>query len=329
MLTIGNLKLALPLIVSPMAGITDLPFRRLNHRYGCELAFTEMINVRSLGYKSKKTFAMLQTSPDDAPLGVQLVGCEEKYITRGMDILKKFKYDCIDFNAACPQKKIVRRGEGAALLKDPKKLRTLLKLIVKHANVPVTVKIRSGWDNADTVRDIALYAQDAGINALFIHGRTKEQGYSGRVDYAAIQAVKRAVNIPVIANGDIFSAALAKKMLEETGVDAVAMARGILGNPWLIKEISEYVLHNRIVPRPDSDTITSTMREHLSLIMECYDERIGIVLFRKFFAWYTKGFHGVRPLRLKSCYAKTMADMQNLIDEFSAISQENLIAHAP
>jgi len=236
MLKIGNLKLKSNLILAPMAGITDLPFRMLNRKFGCELAFIEMLNSRSVGHKSRRTLQMLSTDPKDRPLGVQILGCEEQFILKALDVLKNHKFDILDFNAACPAKKVVRRGEGAALLKEPKKLQRLLKLVVKNSKVPVTVKIRSGWDkDSVNAKEVALYAQDAGISGLFIHGRTKLQAYSGNVDYEIIRKVKKALDIPVIASGDIFNRELIKKMLKETGCDGVTVARGALGNPWIFK----------------------------------------------------------------------------------------------
>ena len=170
MLNIGKLKLKSNLILSPMAGITDLPFRLLCRRFGAELAFVEMINCRSISYKSRKTKRMLSSLAEDKPLGMQILGCEEQYILRSLEVLRGYEFDLLDFNAACPTKKVVRRGEGAALLQDPKKFARILKLIVKHAWLPVSVKIRAGWDKASVnAKEIALLAQDCGINALFLH----------------------------------------------------------------------------------------------------------------------------------------------------------------
>ena len=181
---------------------------------------------------------MLHGDPKDRPLGVQLLGCEPKYIMTALDVLKKYQFDILDFNAACPEKKVTKRVEGASLLKDPKKLNLLLKILVKNSEVPVTVKIRAGWDGDSlNAKEVALYAQDAGIKALFIHGRTKEQGYSGTVNYQVISQVKKALDIPVIASGDILSPELAKKMFDETNCDGLLVARGSLGNPWAYRQI--------------------------------------------------------------------------------------------
>lgn len=314
MLKIGRLKLKSNLILAPMAGVTDLPFRMLNRKFGCELAFAEMINCRSVGHKSKRSLQMLSTGLKDKPLGVQILGCEEQFILKALDVLKNHKFDILDFNAACPAKKVVRRQEGAALLKEPKKLQRLLRLVVKNSPVPVTVKIRSGWDS-DSVnaKEAALFAQDAGISALFIHGRTKLQGYSGNVDYRIIRKVKEALDIPVIASGDIFTPELIKKMFDETGCDGVTIARGALGNPWIFKESSEFLKRGRAPARPGINVIADTMIEHLNSCVDFYGERNGVVIFRKFFGWYTKGFCKIRPLREKSSRAKTAEDMLNII----------------
>ena len=297
-----------------MAGISDLPFRMLNRGFGAELAFVEMINCRSISHKSKRTENMLSPGPKEKPLGVQILGCEEKFILKALDVLSKYKFDLIDFNAACPAKKVVRRGEGASLLKEPKKINRLLKLIVKNSKLPVTAKIRIGWDK-DSInsREVALYAQDAGIKALFVHGRTKAQGYSGGVDYKAISLAKKAIDIPLIASGDILSAQLAKKMFDETGADGLAIARGSLGNPWIFKEITEYLKKGKVILKPSVEKVIKVMIEHLDASVAFYGERNGVIIFRKFFGWYTKGIRSIRPLREKSSRVKTKEEMAGII----------------
>jgi len=314
MLKIGNLKLKSNLILAPMAGITDLPFRMLCRRFGAELAFVEMINCRSISHKSRKTQSMLSTSTEDKPLGVQVLGCEEKYILKALDVLRDYKFEILDFNAACPAKKVVHRGEGAALLKDPKKLNKLLKLVVKNSKIPVTVKIRLGWDQDNiNAREVAFYAQDAGVSGLFIHGRTKVQGYGGNVDYEVISKVKKALSIPVIASGDVFSGQLAKKMFSKTNCDGLVIARGSFGNPWIFKEIKEFLKTGKVIPKPARAKVIKVILEHLDASVDFYGERNGVILFRKLFAWYTKGIRNIRPLREKSSRAKTREEMISLI----------------
>ncbi|MBU1913027.1 MAG: tRNA dihydrouridine synthase DusB [Candidatus Omnitrophica bacterium] len=355
MLKIGSLKLKSNLILAPMAGVSDLPFRLLNRRFGCELGFIEMINVRSLSYKMRKTKKMLSTSPKDRPLGIQIIGCEEEFISRALDVLGSYEYDVLDFNAACPVKKVARRGEGAALLKDPKKLNKLLKIIVKNSAKPVTVKIRTGWDrDSINAKDSALASQDAGISALFIHGRNREQGYSGEVDYDAIKDVKKALDIPVIGSGDVLSPELGKKMLDETGCDGLLVARGALGNPWIFEQIKTFLKNKKImestraktrdpldgilsghylstalrpwiggrecIKKPSIDEIADVMIEHMNSYIDFYDALHGIRRFHKFFAWYTKGIPSVRSFREKAFRTKTKEGMLEIIQSFRKLT---------
>lgn len=316
MLKIGNLKLSSPLILAAMAGITDLSYRMLNRKFGAKLAFVEMINVRSLGYNSRKTQKMLLTAPGDKPLGVQLLGCEPEFILRGLDILQRYEFDILDFNAACPMKKIVRRGEGASLLREPKKLSRLLKLIVGNSSRPVTVKIRSGWDEKHVnAKEAALYARDSGIKALFIHGRTKAQIYSGQVDYRIIKEVKDALDIPVIASGNVFSAQSAKKMFDETGCDGILIARGSLGNPWIFDEINGFLKNGLVPERPKREELIKTMAYHLDLCVEFHGERNGVMIYRKFFNWYTRGMRNVRPLRESVNRVRKRDEMERLMEK--------------
>ncbi len=303
-----------------MAGVSDLPFRKLNRKFGCELAFVEMINARCLGHKSKKTAEILCTDKTDKPLGMQLLGCEPAFIERAMDVLIKYKFDLLDFNAACPERKVTRRGEGASLLKDPEKLAEILKIVVNRSPVPVTVKIRTGWDSSClNAPDLAKIAQDSGVKAVFIHGRTKQQLYSGSVDYETIRKVKKSVSVPVIGSGDIFSAELAKKMLDQTECDGVLVARGALGNPWIFEEIKHYLKTGKELPKPGMEEIIRTMLEHLDLSVDFFGPKYGVVIFRKFFGWYTKGFRKIRPLRETISRLKTRKDVEDVINQICFI----------
>ncbi|HTY44792.1 MAG TPA: tRNA dihydrouridine synthase DusB [Patescibacteria group bacterium] len=315
MCKIGSLTLKSNLILAPLAGVSDLPFRMISREFGCELAFVEMINVRSLGYGSRKTKQMLSTYAQDKPLGVQLLGREPGYLHRALDILQGYTFDVLDFNAACPEKKVIRRGEGAALLKDPARLCALLKIIVSSVRVPVTVKIRAGWDkNSINAREVALAAQDTGISALSIHGRTRSQGYGEKVDYKIIAEVKKALRIPVIASGDMLSPELTRKMFEETGCDAVLVARGAMGNPWIFRQILEFLKDGRRLPAPQGQEIADVMQRHLQACVDFHGERTGVSVFHKFFGWYTKGLRKVRRLREAAYRAKTKTDMLSAIE---------------
>ncbi len=259
---------------------------------------------------------MLASLPKDKPLGIQILGCEEQYVLRALEVLREVKFDLLDFNAACPSKKVVRRGEGSSLLRDPKKFAKLLKLIVKNAWLPVSVKIRAGWDkHSVNASQLAAIAQDCGVDALFIHGRTKTQGYSGQVDYKIIREVRKVLEIPLIASGDIFSGLLAKKMFNETGCDGLAIARGALGNPWIFKEIKEYLKSGKVVQRPKENEIAKVLREHLDAYLDFYGEKNGVVIFRKFYIWYTKGMRKVRRLRERASRARTRPEVEAIIQE--------------
>lgn len=302
-----------------MSGISDLPYRLINRSFGCGLAFTEMISAHSLIYKNKTTLKMLSTNQDDKPLGVQIVGHDPEIIKRALDILSGYDFDIIDFNAACPVKKVVSKGEGAGLLREPVKLQKLLKLIVKNTGVPVTVKIRSGWDEtAVNAVEAALCAQDAGVKALIIHGRTRMQGYRGSVDYNIIREVKQALEIPVIASGDALKPVLIKKMFDETGCDGVALARGALGNPWIFSETNEFLKTGTILSTPDVHEVIRTMTKHLDLLVSFHGEMTGVMLCRKFFTWYTRGM-AVKQLRVRAFGAETRDDMLRLIGEVQTL----------
>jgi len=315
-LKIGDITVDSGCILAPMAGISDLPFRMINRSFGCEFAFAEMISARSLVYRSEKTMAMLSSTPADKPLGVQLLGDDPGVLQRAMDKLREHNFALIDLNAACPVKKVTGKGEGAGLLKEPRKLGKLLEVMVNHADVPVTVKIRAGWDETTiNAGDVARAAEDAGVKGLFIHGRTRAQGYRGKVDYEIISSVKKSLRIPVIASGDALSPQLIKRMFDETGCDGVTIARGSLGNPWIFREAAAFLKEGALSRRPGIDEIADTMTRHLLSCAGAYGETVGTILFRKFFAWYTRGIPEIKPLKEKAFRAKTEAEMRETIEE--------------
>lgn len=302
-----------------MSGISDLAFRTINRSFGCEFAFTEMISARALTYQNRSTVSMLSTTPADRPLGVQLLANDPDVVKKALDMLQGYEFDLLDFNAACPVNKVTGRGEGASLLLDPLRLKALLRTAVDNSPVPVTVKIRSGWDETSlNARDIALHAEDAGIKGLFIHGRSRAQGYSGRVDYAVIGEVKKALRIPVIGSGDAFSPELIRKMFDETGCDGVVIARGAFGNPWIFRETAVFLENGAVPVRPDIDEITGTMTTHLNLCCDLYGKDTGTIMFRKFFAWYIKGLPGMKHFKDKAFHAKTISRMLGIIGEVHA-----------
>jgi tRNA-dihydrouridine synthase B len=316
---------AYPLICAPLAGLSDLPFRQINRKYGCKYAFLEMIHARSLSYENQKTMDMLRTNKNDNPLGLQLLGNEIPYLESAIKVLEKIKYkhDVLDFNAACPIKKIVNKGEGAALLKNRRILSKLIKTLVKHSKVPVSVKMRLGWDNPKKAVDIALSIEAAGASVVFVHGRTKMQAYRGDVDYKCIAKIKKKLKIPVVASGNILTPQLAKAMFEKTNCDGVLIARGGLGNPWIYNDIKQFLTKSVLIERPSPAEISKTMIEHLELFIKHYGEKVGIWRFRKFFVWYTRGMSHIKKLRCKVMHISEKQDMLEVIKDFKLIASPN------
>jgi len=316
---IGNVKIDSPLIMAPMAGITSLPYRSLCREFGAKFAFAEMICLNAIIYNNPATKEMLSQDKHDSPVGFQALTAVEEDIPRALDMIPYFKYDILDFNAACPQRKVTSKGRGAALMQEPDKLAGLLKACVAYSKVPVTVKLRLGWDNARYAVDLAKMCEDCGVKAVFLHGRTRSQGYHGTVHYEAMAKVKKALTVPMIASGDIFNGPLAKKMFDETGCDGLLVARGAMGNPWLIKEIEEHLKHVVVLPRPAGHEVARVMHKHLKMYVDFFGEQDGVNQFHKFFAWYSRGFHGVRPLRDKGMRVRGYDNFKKLIDDFEAV----------
>lgn len=265
---------------------------------------------------------MLASDPADKPIGVQILGEELSYILKAVDILESYDFDVLDFNAACPVRKVCRRGEGAALMKDPEKLKKILAAIVQRSSKPVTIKIRSGWDPCSkNAVAIAQIAEEADVAAVFIHGRNRDQFYRGTVDYKIIADVKKNISIPVIASGDIWSADYAKKMFQETGCDGILIARGALGNPWIFKEI-EAGLHGKPPPAlPSTEDIVRTILEHLELSIAEHGEKNAVPLMRKFVGWYLKGKPYVRQARQRVNALKTKKEFLDLMDYVTALAR--------
>jgi len=314
-LKIGNISLPFPYMLAPMAGVSDLPFRIVTRSFGAPLAFAEMIDARAVSYGEKRTLRMLTSTPDDRPLGVQLLGNDEIYIAKAVEALEGYDFDLLDFNAACPVSKITRKGQGAALLREPHRLAKLLKVLVDQAPVPITVKIRTGWDTTSVnAREVALCAEDAGVSALCIHGRTRAQGYGGSVDYRTIQAVKEALTIPVIASGDNLSVDSIRKMFDETGCDGVAIARGSLGYPWICRELAGFFQDGALCCKPSMEERIATIRNHFDLVVDYYGERRAVACFHKFLIWYTRGIRGTKPLRDSMNRADTKDEVLRMVE---------------
>jgi len=322
-LKIGPLELAHPILLAPLAGISDLPFRLMNRKMGCPMAFIEMISIHAVTNNNPKTMDLMTDHPEDRPLGIQFLGRRPEQLEEAWEAVKHRGYSVLDLNAACPVKKVARRAEGASLMREPRALHKAVKTLVRCADIPVTCKIRSGWNSDDmNAVEAASAIEEAGASALFIHGRTRAQQYSGFVDYGIIGSVKDSVNIPVIGSGDVFSAEHAMRMFNETGCDGVAMARGSMGNPWIFRDTIEYLSTGMLPPRPTINEIIKVMRKHLSLMVEHYGEERAPLIYRKLFIWYTKGLSNVKPLRVKAVHATKMDEMLGYIAELESQGEE-------
>lgn len=322
MLKIGSLALNTNVLLAPLAGISDASFRLIARKFGAGFTFVEMINARAISHKNKKTKKMLTIDPRDRPIGIQLLGAEIPYLLKALEIIEKYDFDLLDFNAACPVRKVCRRFEGASLMKEPEKLKKILEAIVNRWQKPVTIKIRSGWDDqSKNACHIAMLAQDAGVKAIFIHGRNRTQFYKDTVDYSIIADVKKCVSIPVIASGDIWSAQHAKKMFDETGCDGVLVARGGLGNPWIFQQIDAYINRQEILPPPSTAEILNTIIKHMELCTTEHGEKNGIKIMRKFVGWYLKGKPYIRSIRQKIHTIKDKAELLALIDSIRQIEK--------
>ncbi|MFH1783141.1 MAG: tRNA dihydrouridine synthase DusB [Candidatus Omnitrophota bacterium] len=308
----GN-KLNIKVFLAPMSSISSFPYRMLNRRFGARFAYLEMINARSLSYENKKTIDLMHTSSKDKPLGIQFLGRGLCFIERALNKLDWDDFSILDFNAACPKDKVTTKGKGAALLEDPDHLKKILKLLVKKSPIPVTLKMRLGWGDSKHSKDIAKIAEDTGVKAVCVHGRTREEGYRGKVDYRPIREIKKALSIPVIGSGDIFNALLAKKMFDETGCDSIMVARGALGNPWIFNEIESFLDKGIIKKRPGIQEVVDTVKYHLRSNCDFFGEEKGIRDFRKFFIWYTRGLSDVKHFRNEVMHITRFNKMIGLI----------------
>lgn len=295
---IGNLKLENPYILAPMAGVTDLPFRLLCKEQGAGLLCMEMISAKALQYKNKNTKVLLAIHPQEYPVSLQLFGSDPKIISEQAKRIEDLPFQILDINMGCPVPKVVKNGEGSALMKNPKLVFEIVSQLVKAIEKPVTVKIRKGFDD-DHINavEIAKIAEEAGASAVAIHGRTREQYYSGEADWDIIRQVKEAVHIPVIGNGDVTSGEKAVAMQEQTGCDGVMIARGAQGNPWIFSELTAYEKTGEMPKRPDVDEIRQMMLRHARLQLQYKGDYTGIREMRKHVAWYTKGLHNAARLR--------------------------------
>lgn len=313
-LKIGNVLLENSYVLGPMAGVTDLPFRLLCKEQGAGLLCMEMVSAKGIFYNNKNTESLLQIHPEEVPVSLQFFGSDQKIVSEMAKRVEERPFSILDINMGCPVPKVVRNGEGSALMKNPKLVYELVSATVKAIKKPVTVKIRKGFDDEHiNAVEIAKIIEEAGAAAVAVHGRTREQYYSGKADWEIIRQVKEAVSIPVIGNGDVTSGEKAIAMREQTGCDGVMIARGAQGNPWIFSELLEYERTGRLPDRPDVEEIKQTMLRHARLQIEYKGDFTGIREMRKHVAWYTKGLHGAARLRDRINQVESYAELENLL----------------
>lgn len=295
---IGNVTLDNKVFLSPMAGVTDLPFRLICKEQDCGMLYTEMINAKALCYDDQNTKKMLKIEEEEHPVAVQIFGSDPEFMAGAAEILNEYPNEILDINMGCPAPKVVKNGDGSALMKNPKLAEEVLKAVVNKSKKPVTLKIRKGWDdNSINAVEIAKIAEASGISALAIHGRTREQYYSGKADWDIIAKIKENISIPVIGNGDVFEVEDAINMIKKTNCDAIMIGRGAQGNPWIFKRINHYMKTGEILPEPTCDEKINTALKHLKLAVEEHGEYVAVREMRKHIAWYLKGLRGSARLR--------------------------------
>lgn len=316
-LNIGGVELENHLILAPMAGVTDLPYRMLCKEQGCGMVVTEMVSAKAVLYGNRNTRELLQIREEERPAAVQLFGSDPEIMGEIAGQLSEGAFDVIDVNMGCPVPKIVNNGEGSALMKEPKRVEAILAAMVKKSRKPVTVKIRKGFDDASVnAVEIARIAEGCGAAAVAVHGRTREQYYSGKADWGIIRQVKESVRIPVIGNGDVTGPQAAKTMLEETGCDGVMIARGAKGNPWIFSRTLHYLETGEILPGPGVAEIKEMILRHGRLLAQVKGEYTAMREMRKHMAWYTAGLPHSAALRNAINLVETLEEMVGLLNQY-------------
>ena len=313
-LQIGNVILDNPLVLAPMAGVTDLPFRLLCKEMGAGLLCTEMVSAKAIYYKNKNTKTLMEIHPEEHPVSLQLFGSDADLMAQIAKQIEGQPFEILDVNMGCPVPKVVNNGEGSALLKNPKLIREIVTKMSHAIQKPLTVKIRIGFEGypGDPV-EIAKVIEDSGAAAIAVHGRTREQYYSGKADWETIRKVKEAVKIPVIGNGDVDSPKKAAQLLEETGCDGIMIGRAAQGNPWIFREINHWMRTKEFLPRPSTEEIVEMILRHARMQVEYKGEYTGIREMRKHVAWYTQGLPHSSSLRREVNQVETYDQLEDLL----------------
>ena len=316
---IGNVEIKNQIVLAPMAGISNTSYRQIIKEMGAGLIFAEMVSDKALVYGSEKTFDLLKMNDMERPIAQQIFGSDVDSFVKAAKLVEDAMHpDIIDINMGCPVPKVAIKSQaGSALLKNPDKIKEIVSAVVKAVSVPVTVKIRSGWDEKSiNAVDVAKVIEEAGASAITVHGRTRAQGYSGNADWNIIKQVKETVKIPVIGNGDVTSAKKAKEMLDYTGCDAVMIGRGVLGNPWLINECVTYLESGVIPSRPSSKEKIEMLKRHYKLLVESTSEKQAILEIRTHALWYIKGMPKSAYIKNEICKTKNSEDLFKILDDY-------------
>lgn len=322
-LKIGKIEIPHGLILAPMAGVTDLPFRLLCKEQGCEMFYTEMVSAKALYYGNKNTEPLLATDERERPVSVQIFGSEPELMGEmAKKLEEKSCFDAVDINMGCPVPKIVNNGEGSALMKNPELAGKIIKSVSSAISLPLTVKIRKGFtEETQNAVEMAQIAEANGAAAIAVHGRTREQYYSGTADWEMIRKVKEAVKIPVIGNGDVFEPEDAMRLYEETGCDGIMIARGAKGNPWLFKRIVHYMDTKELLPKPQLSDVVAMILRHGEMMVQFKGEYIGIREMRKHVAWYTVGYPASSKLRNLVNQVETLEQLKQLMTEYQHVRE--------
>lgn len=316
-MTIGNLTIDGNLFLAPLAGISNRPFRLLARRCGASLCYTEMVSADAIVMAQAKTLRMIDIRPDDHPVGIQLFGSKPDRIAGAVGKVLEFKPDLIDLNLGCPVKKVVKKNGGAALLKDLNLTGEIMAAAVENSTVPVTIKIRTGWDSrSDVYLEVGKAAEKLGVAAITLHPRSRTQDYGVRPDWSKIRHLKGEVSIPVIGNGDVKTPVDARDILTQTGCDAIMIGRAAMRNPFIFKQISTYLTDGRLLPDPTVRQTIDLALEHSRQVIEEIGEGTGVLMMRKHLAWYSNGFRGGAELRRKLKAVVSYADIHTLLHEY-------------
>ena len=322
---IGNVEIKNRVVLAPMAGVCNSAFRRIVKEMGCGLIYAEMVSDKAIFYNNQKTIEMLYMTDEERPISQQIFGSdEESFVEAAKFIYENMHPDIIDINMGCPVPKVaVRAQAGSALLKNPEKIKTIVSAVVKSVPIPVTVKIRSGWDmNNINAVEVAKICEEAGASAICVHARTRSQGYSGKADWNIIKQVKEAVNIPVIGNGDVVDINSAKKMIDETGCDAIMIGRAALGNPWIFKQINEYIENGTIIDKPTPLERVDMCLKHLSYLEEIKVTKVAVLEIRNHVAWYLKGLKGSNEIKNSIYKTKDIKEIFELLNKYRDFIKE-------